>query len=441
MIWFSAAAFAVAWWLGMYLVARDPRKAVLRRAGAGLIGYAVALMAVQVWPGAGGVRWATVCLPALAWSGVFVRLLPEPRADRIDRWWQLGLAPVVATAAAGAAAGVERLGHLAGALALLALAATLSAVLGDRGALRHPRLRGTPGLLAVGSMMLGLSVVAVLLGFDLLPRALLLPGIAMDLVLLGVGVATFDAFDEGEALGADMARSLLGAGAAALVFGGQVAVALAVVGRRPALELVLYGTLAAAITAQVWSGPIQILLDRAVFRSGPLRRTRTDLRGAAEALPRMRPQTDWTEAEFARLTRRALSHYADLGRLVSSPLVDLPVIGDRLERRSVPDGPLERAAELKLLLTEAIARLKPRTDDEFGTSEEWRHYNALYFYYVRGIRPYSVRTKRTDLDPASRRALSWFVDHVPQRTLHNWQNAAARLVAADLSAVPATPVS
>lgn len=53
---------------------------------------------------------------------------------------------------------------------------------------------------------------------------------------------------------------------------------------------------------------------------------------------------------------------------------------------------------------------------------------------MRGIRPYSVRTKRTDLDPASRQALRWFAEQVPERTLHNWQDAAARLVAADLRA-------
>ncbi|HEX8864941.1 MAG TPA: hypothetical protein VF821_04735, partial [Lentzea sp.] len=95
--------------------------------------------------------------------------------------------------------------------------------------------------------------------------------------------------------------------------------------------------------------------------------------------------------------------------------------------------PLDRAAQLKSLLLTSIQRLKP-VDGDFGTSDEWRYYNALYFYYVKGIRPYSVRTKREDLDAEDRRALQWFVTQVPERTLHNWQNAAARLVAADLMA-------
>lgn len=104
----------------------------------------------------------------------------------------------------------------------------------------------------------------------------------------------------------------------------------------------------------------------------------------------------------------------------------------RLADRGTADAPLARATELKILLGECIARLKPKSDDEFGTSDEWRHYNALYFYCVRGIRPYSVRTKRADLDPAGRRALSWFADQVPERTLHNWQTAAARIIAHEL---------
>ena len=97
----------------------------------------------------------------------------------------------------------------------------------------------------------------------------------------------------------------------------------------------------------------------------------------------------------------------------------------------MPDAPLARATELKALLLETITRLKP-ADGDFGTSDEWRHYNALYFYYVVGVRPYSVRTKVTELDPVARRALAWFVDQVPERTLHNWQAAAAKIVANEL---------
>jgi hypothetical protein len=93
---------------------------------------------------------------------------------------------------------------------------------------------------------------------------------------------------------------------------------------------------------------------------------------------------------------------------------------------------LERAAELKAVLTESIIRLKPRGEDDFGTSDEWRYYNALYFLYVVGLKPYSQRTQHIPTDPVTRKALEWFRVHVPERTLYNWQNAATRLIAQDL---------
>jgi hypothetical protein len=104
----------------------------------------------------------------------------------------------------------------------------------------------------------------------------------------------------------------------------------------------------------------------------------------------------------------------------------------RLAARHAPDNTLERAAELKTLLAESITRLKPRDQGDFGVSEAWRYYNALYFPYVAGLKPYSRREEVNGLDPAAHQALAWFQTQVPERTLHNWQNAAARLVAQDL---------
>ena len=68
----------------------------------------------------------------------------------------------------------------------------------------------------------------------------------------------------------------------------------------------------------------------------------------------------------------------------------------------------------------------------FGTSDEWRYYNVLYFPYVAGLRPYRRGASRTGLGPLERRAFDWFVTQVPERTLYNWQTAAAKLVADDL---------
>src|SRR5690606_16712663 len=111
------------------------------------------------------------------------------------------------------------------------------------------------------------------------------------------------------------------------------------------------------------------------------------------------------------------------------PLTRLPLIDARLNGRA--GSTLERAAELRSLLTESIERLKPRDKGDFGTSDEWRYYNALYFPYVAGLKAYSRRDMTHDLDLPTREILHWFQQD-PERTLHNWQSAAARLIAQDL---------
>jgi hypothetical protein len=305
---------------------------------------------------------------------------------------------------------------------------------------RRRALRPAPvgGVLTVATLFFGLGVVVLLLPFGLVPTWLALASIGVDLVLLGLAVALFDAFDEGQALRADMLRSLLAAAAVGVLFGGQVGVVLAALGRTPGLVALLFGSLGAAITVQVLAGPLASLLDRVAFAGSPaLRGDRAQLRDAAEALPKLAGPAGAAldgldDEEFVRLTRRALSHYGDLGRLVASPLTGLALIDARLAARGAPDEPLERAAELKRLLAESIQRLKPRDGGEFGTTDEWRHYNALHFPYVAGVRPYSQRATAAGLDPVARRAWQWFTTSVPQRSLHNWQNAAARLVADDL---------
>jgi len=131
-----------------------------------------------------------------------------------------------------------------------------------------------------------------------------------------------------------------------------------------------------------------------------------------------------SEEQFARLTRRALSHLGDLPKLAASPLVDLPIVQGT--------QPLDRAQALKSLLVQSIQKLKPQSDMEFGVTDEWRYYNALHFPYVLGLKPYTRRADYDSLDNASRAALDWFRTSVPERTLHNWQNAAAKLIAKDL---------
>jgi len=216
----------------------------------------------------------------------------------------------------------------------------------------------------------------------------------------------------------------------AIIFGGQVVLAAGQTLSFSMLAL-LFGVVGAAIASQVFSEAIQTGLDRLVFARLPrLRRARAELRTAASLLPRADDTMNLhtlPEDEFVRLTRRALSHMTDPGKLAASPLMRLPILDER-----VKDGrTLERAAELKLILTESIIRLKPPAKGDYGTSDEWRFYNVLYFPYVLGVKPLSYNIP-DDLSPDTRKVIEWFRANVPERTLHNWQNAAARLIAQDL---------
>jgi hypothetical protein len=450
--------FSLAWWLGLYLLARDPRKPLLRRAGLGLLIYALALGAATLSRAAptpdlaaalARAHWAMVFLPALCWSGALLRLLPEdwpPRAA-LDRAWAFGAAPLgllIAGLAAGDWLGAggptgpgarPGLAYLAAALLVtLPLAGALALVL----RLRPARgVRGQIGLLAVAGMFFGLGVGLLAFPLPWLPHTAKLLMIEFDLALLGLAIALFDAFDEGEQLGRDLLRSAAASGGAAMLFVSLVGLAIALgAGAGFAMQALLLAVVAAAIALVIWADQLAGALDRLVFAGAPgVRRERADLRGAASALPRIRPDlalAEIDEPEFARLTRRALSHYGDLARLASSPLTRLPAVGERLAQRGAPDDALERAAELKALLAESVGRLKPRGAGEFGTSDEWRYYNALYFPYVAGLKPYSQRALVDDLAHPARQALEWFRASVPERTLHNWQNAAARLIAQEL---------
>jgi hypothetical protein len=252
-------------------------------------------------------------------------------------------------------------------------------------------------------------------------------------------MAMWDAFDEGQALRADMRRSFVGTVVVAVLFGGQALIGLAVLGQQgtagTAMMVLLFTSLAIAIAINVLADPLAGVLDRLAFsRSPDLRADRATLRGTEAALPLRAagPLDGVDEDTFVRLTRRALGHYGDLSKLVASPLAALPLIDARLAQRGAPDQPLERANELKALLADRIARLKPRDGADFGTTEQWRYYNSLYFPYVVGVRAYAQNATAAGLDPVARQAWQWFVTEVPQRSLHNWQNAAARLIAADL---------
>jgi hypothetical protein len=445
----AVAAFSVAWWLGLYLAGRDPSDPAMFRAGLGLVSYALAL-ALTPFDGsaADAAGYVLAGLPALIWAGVLIALLPlehpwRAGADRIWRWTvlPLGIAELIAAAVVGG-----WWEPLTAVLVLLPLAAALVLVL--RSVPRERPLEVRQGVVVLATLLFGLGAVAVLVPFGWLPDGVVLAAVGVDLLVLGVVVAVTNALEAGEALGADLRRSAVGAGLAAVVFGGQVGlVSLAsgsgsgpgTDGGSGGLRALAFGVVGAAIAVVTLASSIQALLDRLAFAGTPdLRESRAELRDAADALPRRDERgrlADLDDDAFVRLVRDALRNYGDLGKLVSSPLLALPAVDARLAgREDGRDGhALDRATELKALLLESIERLRPR-DASFGTSEEWRYFNALYFPYVAGIRPYRRQPDLSGLDDTSRRAFDWLRRYVPERTLYNWQNAAARVVATDLRA-------
>lgn len=374
-------AFSFAVWFGMVLVARNLTKPGLRFAGLGLMAYAFALALDILDP---QTRWglAVAILPTICWLGAVWHLLP-----------------------------VERRAVLPG--------RSLQIV-----------------ILATGSFLLGLLLLTFPPAW--LSDSLVLLAIGFDFALLGYAIIVLDAYDEGETLLPDLLRSFSLSLFTVLIFVLQILaiVAISDIGLTTPIRLLLLGTITTAILIQTFSDTIQTLLERIAFAWMPqLRQARAELRTAAQAITRRDDSLDLmalNEAEFTRLTRRALSHMGDLGRLAANPLTRLPAIDTRLAAKGQPHNTLERAVELKSLLTESIARLKPQNKGDFGTTDEWRHYNALYFPYVVGLKPYSRRDSWDKLDADSKAALDWFAVSVPERTLYNWQNAAARLVAQQL---------
>ena len=441
----SAVVFALSWWLGLYLLARDPRKPVLALAAIGLCSFAtvVALDAVRLVAHAellSHLEIYLVAVPGVAWFAVLVELSRPCDSWRIRTSELLLVAGVGALSLLGAvlAGGVEgplRTGHI------VMFAVISSSTLGAMVAALARPAQPVPvaGVVTVATLFFALSNAILIIPLGLVPSWLALASTGVDVLLLGVAVAVWDAFDEGQALRADMMRSFTGSVAVSVLFGGQILIGMAVTRQesvaQTALTVLLFTSVAIAVAVQVLADPLAGVLDRLAFsRSPALRADRAALRRTEAALPlrSAHPLDDVDDDTFARLTRRALGHYGDLSKLVASPLTALPVIDKRLAARGAPDQPLERANELKALLADRIARLKPRDGGDFGTTEEWRYYNALYFPYVVGVRAYAQNATAAGLDPTARRAWQWLVTEVPQRSLHNWQNAAARLIAADL---------
>ena len=99
----SAVVFALSWWLGLYLLARDPRKPVLVLAALGLTSFAlvVALDAVRLVAGSetlSRIEIYLVAVPGIAWFAVLLEL-SRPREKWRSRAGEIALVAVICSAA------------------------------------------------------------------------------------------------------------------------------------------------------------------------------------------------------------------------------------------------------------------------------------------------------------------------------------------------------
>jgi len=304
---------------------------------------------------------------------------------------------------------------------------------------RFARQKTLLGLCLAGILLYGAGIMLLVVPFGRTPPFSVMLAIGVDLWLLGVAVTMIDASDQGEAWQPHFFRSLDYSLVTAVLFGGQVLAVMAFgVGYSYPLIILLLSTVTVAILLQTFTDPVQAVVDQIAFFNAPqLRQARSMQRAESRAAQRVDNSLNlqgMDPAEFARLTRRALSHMGNLPKLAANPLTRLPIIEQRLAQNGAPASTLARAAELKTLLTESIGRLKPRNKGDYGTTDEWRHYNALYYPYVLGLRPYRRHPTLPENgdETVMREMQAWFRRDVPQRTLYNWQTAAARLVARDL---------
>jgi len=435
-----AIAFFISLWLGFYLLARDLRKPSLRLTGLGLGFYAAAIF-LEVLQNTSPLTLRTsftavpnvfIYLPALLWTGGLITLVPESITykKRVYQIWQWVVLPLTFLAVV-----IHGLDPLPPTILAIIVSIPFTAAYGFLLITHTTRGEKFPlGLPLLATVFFGLAV-GLALPFTWLPQPILILSIGVDLACLGIGIAILDAFEEGHRLKDDMLRSFITTLFLSMLFVIQIALVFNLAGEPSfGMWVLLFSTLSTTIAVATLSGLfISSISNWKVFRNWP--KEQIQLRSTAAMINRIDAKVDFyhmKEEEFHRLIRKAISYLGDLPRLASSPLTFLPLITHRLEARKARSDSLERAHELKALLTESIHRLKPPGDDLFGTSDAWRYFNALYFPYVVGLKPTRRYQPTATLKDHERAALEWFRTQVPERTLHNWQTTAAKLVTQDL---------
>ncbi len=371
---FHIFGFGVSLWLGLYIINRDPRNLRLTYTGASLVSFALGLCldALQHYAttailGADLARASGLffLIAPLFWAGATVHSLPEdsPRRMFFVRIWHLGLLPVVAIAyflavmagmAPGGQTDTSASGPLYDTFAFFIIIPLILVAIYFWATTRDANFMQLKRILLIGTSLLTVETACLFFPSMWFPRQSAIALGGLTLVILGATLAILDARDEGEAFLPHIVRSLDYSFFTALLFGGQVALAMLWLGgiSLPMLVL-LFTSVGTAIAVQIFAEPVQLILDKVAFARFPrLRKVRAQLRAAAEALPRLNDTLDLEsldETEFTRLTRRALSHFGSLHRLAASPLTQLPIVRVRLAERGADSTTLDSAAELSII--------------------------------------------------------------------------------------------
>jgi hypothetical protein len=416
--------YCFALWLGFYLLQRDWRKGYLRMAGLGLVSYAAAMgfraLALVAPENSGHLpenfHQFFIYQPALLWAGGLLHLLPEDSpARRLIPFYYYGQILAVELLVVFTLIGAFpdwALGMVVG----LPIFAYLLILMREQSA--YPD-RSRLWLVLVGTIFFGLSM-GLFISFDMIPNFWIVLATGFDLILLGMGIAQHDAYQEGHRLRRSMWHSLQSTFFVCLLIGGQIALATLALGMTMTLSALLLGLLGTGIFLVVIN---------------PFQRSNQAAEAVEISARNLDPGIDFSilpDGDFVNYTRRALSYLDDLPKLASSPLTQLPLIEARLASRNAHIDTLARADELKRILTESIDRLKPTSGEAFGTTDAWRYYNAIYFPYVAGLKPWRRQQFKDGLSDDEIQALEWFQREVPERTLHNWQKKAAQLIAQNL---------
>lgn len=440
--------FGFVFWLGLYMMYRDVKNRRMLLAGIALLVEASCLAASIFLPYAADgntifflSKWYDIAflVPFAIAQGVLLLVLANhvKRRGQLLAVWMYGILPVVLLGCLFLLFAAS--GYTYGRVGLMAICLLPCFVLLLWGAYRDRKQRQELGRLPfLAALFLSACFALWMAGIpDGWLKAVLLIVQSLLLFLVGVALTAAEIKAQGEAWLPDFFRSLDYSIFYAFLYGGLVGLAIAWgPGLEFAMVALLLAMLSLSIALQVFIHPLRTLLDNIAYVTFPKLREDSSRRRMVDRVTlfvdEAAGQQELDEETLYRYTRRALSHFGDLERLAANPLTRLKLIEARLQIRNAPDEVIERAVELKAVLTESIEQLKPRQNEQFGTSDEWRYYNALYYPCIAGIKPYNRRYSDELLDGPVQEALEWFRTYVPERTFYNWQNAGARLVAMQL---------